>query len=83
MTSTICDGSAIEAKRLRTSTCFEAFRRAQPRGHVVERLRLERHADAHAGEPAHSSSLVAVLPWIWIAVIVSGAVACEADGAAG
>src|SRR6185295_1339136 len=32
---------------------LEPFRRPQPRGHVVDGVRLERHADAHIGETAY------------------------------
>ena len=53
MTRAIWEGSAIDAKRFRTSTLSNRLRRPQPRRDGVDRRRVERHADAHVGEAAH------------------------------
>ena len=46
ITRVICEGSAIDANRLRTSTRSKCFAALQPRGDGVDRRRVERHADA-------------------------------------
>ena len=52
ITSMICDGSAIDAKRLRTSTRSNRFAARSRAGDRLDRRVVERHADAHVREPA-------------------------------
>ena len=71
MTRVICEGSSIDANRLRTSTrskCFAAFRRAVTASTVVASNGMPTRTSASR---RISSSGVTVLPWIWIAATVS------------
>ena len=75
MTSVICDGSSIDAKRLRTSTVskrFAAFSFAVTAAMVDASNAIPTRTSASRRT---SSSGVAVLPWIWIAATISGACA--------
>ena len=63
ITSMICDGSSIDAKRFRTSTRSKRFAARSRAGDRLNRRVVHRHADADVRQDARtSSSGVAVLP---------------------
>ena len=72
ITHTICEGSAMDAKRFRTSTLSNLCAARSRSRACVEGVRVDRHPDLEPASLAMSASGVRILPWTWMAARCSG-----------